>query len=230
MIQSSDSSGTQTTFTSGTGDELRANSYLLVNTIIDYFQGVVNGTNQLQFILLSGHDTTLLRLLGLYNITHPECLARNHQSMVEGTAIPFPNCIYPTYASQFIFEFYNTTDEPYLKVFYESEPVDICVNNQYKCTLTDFITLSNNLLGLTYDQYLTLCGKNPGGGGDGPKHNTLTIILITVASVLLIAVIAVVVIYYLRKRQVGMHVRNADEYNKLEEGRKEEEKSINDGN
>ena len=199
----------------GTGPELRVNCYLLVNTIIDWFDGVVNGTNHLEFIMLSSHDTTLLRLLGLYNITHPDCLAQNHQSMVKGTDLPFPNCIYPSYASQVILELYNsTTEEPYVKVLYESEPMDICTNGQYKCTLKDFKTLSSRLLDLNYDDYLTICGINH-NNNDNPKSHLLTIILLTIVGILVIAIIAVVVIYFLRKKQVGMRIRT-DDYNRID--------------
>src|SRR5690606_23750579 len=94
----------------------------LLNTIYDFMNGKVNGTNVLDFVFLSGHDTTLLTLLIPFGITNKNCFRENYLSQKEGKELPYPECKFPIYASNLIFELYKT-EEPYIVFKYNGNPV-----------------------------------------------------------------------------------------------------------
>jgi len=187
----------------GTGLQLRAFSYTLTKQILQWLNDKANDNTPLNFILLSAHDTTLLRLLGLYDIVTPDCLAKNQESRKKEEPEPFPECIYPSYASQIFLEFYNPEGvEPYVKFIYNSNEIDICKNKQGKCTLKEFETLTKSLVNLTEEEYYQIC-LLPERSGE-----VIKIILITIVITLLILLGLYAAYVLLKKRQL----REQNEY------------------
>ncbi len=194
----------------GSDYELQALSYPLVNQLLDWFSGKANGTNPLNFIMLACHDTTLLKLLGLFDITGPSCLAANRNSQANGEKeLPFPNCLYPTYASQILMEFYNPDGvEPYIKFIYNSKTVNLC-GDSGTCTLTQFKKLALDAVNLTPDQYTQMCSApdtNPNTGEIWKIILITTVILIVISLGLFAAYVCI------KKRMAS--ARGGDSYQK----------------
>jgi len=179
--------------------QLRAFSYTLVNQINDWFNLKANGTTPLNFIMLGAHDTTLLRLLGLFGITHPDCLAANQEAMKQEKPLPFPQCGYPTYASQIFLELYNPEGvEPYVKFIYNSVEIDVCNKKGEKCTLKEFQDLANSLVNLTPEEYSQVCTL-PNGNGNG---GVWKIVLVTIGIALVILAGLFISYVLLKKKQL----------------------------
>lgn len=195
----------------GADISLQAFSYTLVNQLLDWFDGKANNTNPLNFIMLACHDTTLLRLLGLFEITDPACLAKNRASQANGEKeLPYPNCLYPTYASQILLEFYNPEGvEPYIKFIYNSKTINIC-GDKDTCSLTDFRNLALKGVGLTPNQLTDLCNLP----NTDPNTGEIVKILLVTTVILVVIMLGLFASYVcLRKRMAS--TRGQDEYNRL---------------
>jgi len=151
----------------------------LLNTIYDFMNGKVNGTNVLDFVFLSGHDTTLLTLLIPFGITNKNCFRENYLSQKEGKELPYPECKFPIYASNLIFELYKT-EEPYIVFKYNGNPVPFCGKDQNQCTLKEFASYIKKLTkGYTMNDYQTMCSL--------PSNNEKTYLWLIVLSVVCVA-------------------------------------------
>ena len=140
----------------GAGNLIPTYSFALLDQINTWFNQKANGKTTLNAVLLSAHDTTLLSLLGAFGVVTPDCLTQNYFNQSQGRVIPYPNCTYPTFASQLIFELYNTS-EPYIKVFYKGAPIPICGSNT--CTLAKFGQYIQTITsGYNQDQFNNECG------------------------------------------------------------------------
>jgi len=139
----------------GYGMERVLKALHLLSQIVDWFEGAAKGTNPIKFAFLSAHDTTLLPLLGLYNITDPNCLFENYKSQKAGKPVVHPECVYPIFASQIIYEFYNKTEGPYIKFLYNGKPLKLNkTSDSYEISLSDFAKQSRALLmNLTQNDY-----------------------------------------------------------------------------
>lgn len=131
----------------------------LLLQIVDWFEKSAKGTNPLKFAFLSAHDTTLLPILGLYNITDPQCLFENYKSQKAGKPVIHPECLYPIFASQIIYEFYNKTEGPYVKFYYNGKPLKINkLQDSHEISLSEFAAQSRTLLmNFTQNDYDTQC-------------------------------------------------------------------------
>lgn len=130
----------------GEGTERLLKSLYLLDQIVAWFEGAAKGTNPLKFAFMSAHDTSLLPLLGLYNITNSTCFFENYKSEKLGKELPYPDCVYPMFASQVLYEFYNSAEGPYIKFLYNGKPFKICNTDTYECSLKDFAAKTRSLL------------------------------------------------------------------------------------
>lgn len=130
----------------GVGLERVIKSLSVLDQIVQWFKGAANKTNPLKYSFLSAHDTTLLPLLGLYKITNASCLFENYKSEKLGKPVPYPECVYPMFASQIIYEFYNRPEGPYIKFLYNGKPHKICKGDKFECSLEDFATQTREIL------------------------------------------------------------------------------------
>jgi len=144
-------------------NEAALHSLYLLNNIQDYILGYLNGTSSANFVLLSGHDSTLLPLLVAFGVTTKDCLLANYKAHKAGEALPNPNCIYPTFASNVVFEVYGqSTADAYVKFYYNNVAQPICGktgDDSNKCTLKEFADYIKKVTkGYTYEYYETTCG------------------------------------------------------------------------
>lgn len=76
--------------------------------------------------LFSTEEASLISILYGLGLLNETCL-RSAQNA----------CIYPHFASNLIFEFYNNNNNPYVKIYYNGNATNLCEdpNNQNTCTL-----------------------------------------------------------------------------------------------
>lgn len=162
----------------------------LLLQIVDWFEGTAKGTNQIKFAFLSAHDTTLLPILGLYNITDPQCLFENYKNQKEGKPIIHSECLYPVFASQIIYEFYNKTEGPYIKFFYNGKPLKINkLQDSYEISLSDFAAQSRALLmNFTQNDYDTQCNPVAKSSQNSSSSDGLFPWLIAIIAILFIII------------------------------------------
>ena len=148
---------TQKLFGMESQKELYAVPLLLL--IKDYFNGIKNGTSSLDFVFLSAHDSTLLTLLAAFNITTPQCMLENYRSGKPDDDLPNPNCLYPAYASNVIFEFYNDPVEPYVIFYYNGNEINICGTEGENCSLDQFDKYTDSITSVgTVLDFKAQCG------------------------------------------------------------------------
>ena len=133
----------------------------LFSQLLNYIENVQRNTSPVKFTFWSAHETTLFTMLAALNVSTPECLVANWKASRANETIPYPDCIYPKFAANLIFEFYNTSD-PYVIVKYEDNVLRLC-NNQEACSLNDFQNLIQNAtLGIDLNQYYSICNISQG--------------------------------------------------------------------
>jgi len=138
----------------------------ILDYISDAVNGSVNGTSNLQLMLLSAHDDTLLTALTPLGVVTPGCLYENYLSWKQFKKLVFPQCLYPTFASNMRVEVFNTTI-PYVRIYYGGDELWLCNGKASYCTVDQFAQLvktatnSGNLQ--TFD---TLCNNTVAAVGE----------------------------------------------------------------
>jgi len=113
-------------------------SFHSLNEILKQLADFREGKNAKKLALYSGHDINLYVILSAFGIITEDCLLANYQGEVQGKDRPYPNCKYPKFASNLIFEFYNDTKAPYVKFYYNDKLIRLCGNNDH-CSYKEFI-------------------------------------------------------------------------------------------
>lgn len=93
--------------------------------LLDSFDAILNKTSKIKYHAYSAHDSNIYASLYTLNLTSVECY---NQTYFEGKS-DNPNCIttYPDYASNIIYELYNSSIlGPYVKVLYNGTYMNIC--------------------------------------------------------------------------------------------------------
>ena len=131
----------------------------LFTQIRSFMENVMNNSSQLQFVLLSGHDDTLLPMLTALNITTPACLFANYLKNITND----PLCTYPIFASQMIFELWNDTNEWYVNLYYNDIPAwPFKYQGLYQWTFNEFNNIITDAMGhKTIDDFLAFCTYVP---------------------------------------------------------------------
>jgi len=112
----------------------------LYTKLIEWFSGKLSGKNDLKFVLLGGHETSLFPFLELHNIAHYKCLQENYMAFIAGKPKPFPDCIPPDFSSQMIYEFYMNSGRPFIRLLYDGKPYRLCTGSKgIDCPLHQFI-------------------------------------------------------------------------------------------
>jgi len=116
--------------------------------LIDWFNAKVEGNSTIKVALIGGHESTMFPLLSLYNISDHECYSENYKAQRAQEPLPFPDCEFPEYASQMIYELYNSTGTPYIRLLYNGKPRKFCKYSPgVECTLEQFIKEKEEVLG-----------------------------------------------------------------------------------
>jgi len=130
----------------------------MFSDLIDYLDGIRDGSSKTRVVLWSGHETALFTLLNSFNLTNSDCLEANWRAQRNNKDIQYPKCIYPGYSANLIFEFYNKTADPYVVFRYSDREISICGENK-NCTLEEFRTLINKATGNNkLKGYYKICG------------------------------------------------------------------------
>jgi len=124
----------------GTELERSLRVYPIYSRLIEWFSEKAHGKSKLKMALLGGHESTMFPFLSLFNISDHNCFYENYKAEKNGQPLPFPECVFPEYSSQLIFEFYNKTGSPYIKMLYNGKQRKLCRNGAaLDCNLTQFI-------------------------------------------------------------------------------------------
>jgi len=156
-----------------------------------------------KFVFLSAHDTTLMTILAAFNITTPECLLENYRSEKAGKELlPYPNCVFPQYASNLIFE-YNSKKSN-VTFYYNGVSVPFCQKEVNQCNWSEFKTYISNVTNkTTVANYNKICGFEKDAAGTVKKNpsglSTLETILIPLCSILFMSLLGTCVLF--RKKQ-----------------------------
>jgi len=135
-------------------------SFNTLKGVLDQMANFRAGTDAKKLALFGGHDVNLYSVLAAFGILTEECLLANYESHIKGEPVAAPNCHFPGFASNLIFEFYNETSSPYVKVYYNDVLVPLC-NGQDTCSYQDFQVLAQNAGGNnTPESWDQKCGNS----------------------------------------------------------------------
>jgi len=135
-------------------------AFNILNEVLKQLKAFKDGQDYKSVALYSGHDTNLLAILGAFGIINENCLMANFQSHIrKESQIPYPNCYFPYFASDIIFEFYNDTQNSSIKVYYNNQILPLC-NGQDTCSYDEFVVFVKNATGNnTLETYNQKCGN-----------------------------------------------------------------------
>jgi len=168
----------------------------LMNNVLNLFQQKRNGTTDLSFSFYAAKESLLASLLSAFGIMTPECLLENWEAQKAQKPIPHLQCNYPMYASNLIFEYFNTA-APYVVFKYNGNVMKIC-DGKDSCTLDEFTAKIQQITG-GYDlaKFQQWCGTAPQVTKESgtPEKGSFDVILIVIAVALAVVL-------------VGLHIRN----------------------
>jgi hypothetical protein len=132
----------------------------IFDQVMTGIKGIQTNTSTTQFVFLGAHETALFTVLAALGVSTPECLLANYRSQKANGTTPYPECRYPDFAANIIFEFYNKA-QPYVVVKYEGEELALC-GNQTECPLDQFTRLIQNATNdMDLQGYYKYCGVDP---------------------------------------------------------------------
>lgn len=111
----------------------------LFDEVLHHFDAKAAKNTSLEFVFLSTHDTALLTILTALDIVNEECLHDNFLSKA-GQPLPHPSCIFPPFAANILFEFYDNSGKPYVVLKYNDVAIPLC-NGKTECPYQDFKAL-----------------------------------------------------------------------------------------
>lgn len=160
----------------GTELERSLRVFPVYNRLIEWFTQKSQGKTHLKLALLGSHESTMFPFLSLFNITDNDCFFENYKAENAGQALPFPECIFPEYGSQLIFEFYNKTESPYIRMLYNGKPKKLCRGSEgVECTLSMFIEeLPIVLNNMTQERHQAECSVDAKPASSAPTSVTQT--------------------------------------------------------
>jgi hypothetical protein len=123
--------------------------------VLEFMENVVSGNSTLEFILMSGHDSTLIPMIAALGLATPECFVNNYINNITNDTM----CQYPGFASSIIFELWNENASWYVNILYNDNPATSNNYGNYQYTLAEFEQLMNNAMGNnTLNDYWEWCG------------------------------------------------------------------------
>jgi len=98
--------------------------------------------------LYGAHDYNIYAILAAFGIVTDDCLMSNFYSYQSTGTYLYPACVFPTFASNLIFELYTENQvTPYVRVLYNNIWIKLCQNNSRDCNYDEFVTFANNAIG-----------------------------------------------------------------------------------
>jgi len=174
----------------------------VLKAIKDQLVSFRQGENAKKLVLFSGHDNNIRAALTALDVVNPDCLLDNYEKHKNGQPISYPNCHHAHFASNLIFEFYNQTTNPYVKVYFNDVIVPLC-NGQESCSYEDLLTLFDKGSGGidSLDTWNQQCG-NDSGLSTGAK------IGIGIGSAIALATIVGITIWIVKKKKILAKIKH----------------------
>jgi len=113
-------------------------SFNTIKAIKDQLYNFRQGSKAKKLVVLCGHDKNIFAVLSAFGVISSDCLFANYDDHTNSLTPSYSNCKFPGFASNLIFEFYNTTSNPYVKVYYNNVNVPLC-DGQESCSYDDFM-------------------------------------------------------------------------------------------
>ena len=142
------------------GQELQRQlaAFTLVDEFLSQMDDCARGGVFNKAALYSGHDDNIMAVLAAFGIINEDCIMQNFNSYLQNKTTPFPNCYFPYFASNIIFELHNTSGSPFVKFFYNNVQIPLC-NGQDICPYDDFVAFVKKATGNnTFKTYSQKCG------------------------------------------------------------------------
>jgi len=131
----------------------------LFDEAFQFLDNKVQGS-PVEVVLLSTHDTAVLTILATLGIVNEQCLIANFEASTrvkDMSELPFPNCIFPPFAANVIFEFYENSGSPYVVLKYNDNAIPLC-GGKSECPYQDFKDLVTKATkGYTSKDYKRIC-------------------------------------------------------------------------
>ena len=122
------------------------NAFGPVQAILAQMAAYKEGVKFNKAAFFSGHDDNIYAVLAAFGVITEDCLMDNFNSYVENKTLVHPNCYFPYFASDLMFEFYNSTETAYVKFYFNNALIPLC-NGQDSCSYEDFVVFANNATG-----------------------------------------------------------------------------------
>jgi len=175
--------------------------------IMDQLYNFRQGNNAKKLVFMGGHDSNIYAMLSSFGVLNTDCILANYEAHQSGQTLSYPNCRFPEFTSNLIFEFYNDTSNPYVKVYSDDVIVPLC-NGQNTCSYDDFMAFMRTASG-SESRYAwdTKCGNNE-------EKNSLNtgakvgIILGALAGASLMIGLSIGIWVFLKKKVVGEVVKS----------------------
>lgn len=154
----------------GSSLERSLRTFPLYTRLAEWFNGKATGENPLKLALLTGQEGFISAFLSLHHITTPTCLLENYKAQAAEEPLPFPDCVFPEFGSQLIYEYYNNTGSPYIQMIYNGKAFKVCDSSEgVECSLEKFTEQLPSLTSdLTAKKFKQVCA---------PKKKTPVVIL-----------------------------------------------------
>jgi hypothetical protein len=180
-------------------------TFPLYTRLVEWFNAKASGENPLKVALLTGQEAFLSAFLSLHHITTPTCLYENYKAKTAHEPEPFPDCTFPEFGSQLIYEYYNNTGNPYIKMLYNGKAYKVCdASEGVECSLGEFTEkLPSITSDLTPAKFKNVCApkkKHPVVVLNAEAKKTNLILPVLVA--LLGAIVGLILYLLLSKKMV----------------------------
>lgn len=100
----------------------------IFSEILDLFSKKIDGTNRKKWVILSGHDNSIMNILAGLNFTSHECILEGWK---KGGVYDHLCFDYPGYAANMIFELHNNTNKFSVKIRYNGEYIKEYSYNEF---------------------------------------------------------------------------------------------------
>jgi len=182
----------------------------LYNVYTKWFTNKAQGKTPLKLVLLGGHESSMFPFLNLYNITNHTCFSENYRSQLDELPLPYPDCKMPEVASTLIYEFYNNSGSPYVRLLYNGKPFKLCRNSKgMQCDLDDFVNeLPEVTFNLTQKKWDKVCATKKSGSSKSISNAIASMSssgdekILTIVIGLLGILIGLIIYLFLSKRMV----------------------------
>jgi len=118
-------------------------SFPTLRAIAEQMTNFREGKTPKKLALLSGHDMNIYAVLSSFGIISTDCFLANYNDHMQDKNLSFPNCQFPKFAANLIFELYNDTANPYVKFYYNDILIPLC-GGQETCPYQEFVAFLHN--------------------------------------------------------------------------------------